>query len=166
LAFRIYWGLFGSETARFSKFVKGPAAISAYLKSPAGVPKPIGHNPLGAISVVFMLFLLIAQVVLGLFTVDIDGLESGPLSHLVTFDQGRACAEAHEFVFNVLLGMIALHVAAILYYWIFKRDNLIAPMITGNKEIPTESTFAAVSAPLMKVAIGIAIAGAVVWAVI
>lgn len=166
LVFRIFWGVFGSDTARFSKFVRGPKAIGDYLKSPAHAPKSIGHNPLGALSVVAMLLLLVTQVVLGLFAVDIDGLESGPLSYLVTFDQGRVAAEAHEVVFNVLLGMIVLHVLAILYYWIAKRDNLIAPMITGNKQLPADAQASGVSAPILKVLIGIAIAGATVWAII
>src|SRR5262249_5537036 len=77
LVFRLYWGIAGSETARFANFVKGPRAVADYLRSKT---KSIGHNPLGALSVVALLTLLVAQVALGLFSVDVDGLESGPLS--------------------------------------------------------------------------------------
>src|SRR4029450_12921303 len=63
----------------------------------------IGHTPLGSWSVVVLLLTMIVQVTLGLFATDIDGLECGPLSHLVSFDAGRALAEAHEVSFDVLL---------------------------------------------------------------
>jgi cytochrome b len=177
--FRLYWGFFGSSTARFTQFVKGPRAVLAYLRSlrasrsdsePTAyslqpTASRIGHNPLGALSVLALLAVLLTQIGLGLFAVDVDGLESGPLSYLVSFDTGRACAEVHEVIFNVLLAMIVLHVAAIFFYLFFKRDNLIAPMITGNKamSLPTEST---VSAPLLHVVIGLALSAAVVWLII
>ncbi len=163
LAFRIYWGIVGSHTARFANFVKGPAAIAGYLRAPTN---SVGHNPLGALSVVALLGLLIAQVTLGLFSVDIDGLESGPLSHWVSFETGRLCAKAHELVFDTLLWFIALHVVAVLFYQVVKRDNLIGPMITGSKRRMDAMSAPVISAPLLKVAIGIAIAGALVWAVV
>ncbi len=65
LLFRVYWGLFGSATARFSQFVKGPRAIAAYLRG--GLPPQAGHNPLGALSVLLLFGLMIAEVGLGLF---------------------------------------------------------------------------------------------------
>jgi cytochrome b len=75
LAFRVYWGFFGSSTARFAHFVKGPESIWRYLRSNAVHAGP-GHNPLGALSVLCLLGLLLSQVGLGLFSVDVDGLES------------------------------------------------------------------------------------------
>src|ERR1700726_3554826 len=89
LSFRLYWGVFGSTTARFAHFVKGPRSIWRYLRSKARHVTP-GHNPLGALSVLALLGLLLAQVTLGLFSVDVDGIESGPLSHWVSFETGRA----------------------------------------------------------------------------
>src|SRR5688572_14073380 len=71
VSFRIYWGFFGSSTARFSQFVRGPRTIVSYLKG-RWVAMP-GHNPLGALSVVVLLALLLTQVALGLFAVDVDG---------------------------------------------------------------------------------------------
>jgi cytochrome b len=58
-------------------------------------------------SVLVMLLALSVQIGTGLFAVDVDGLESGPMSHYVTFDQGRLAAGIHEVSFNVLLGVIA-----------------------------------------------------------
>jgi len=134
LLFRLFWGLFGSSTARFAGFVRGPGAILAYLRGrrPAGV----GHNPLGALSVLALLLLLSTVVGLGLFATDEDGLDSAPLSHFVSYDSARILTERHEQVFWILVGLIGLHVAAILYYLLIKRDNLVTPMITGRREAP------------------------------
>lgn len=161
LVFRVYWGFFGSGTARFANFVKGPRTVWSYLRGTSTDATP-GHNPLGAVSVIVLLLLLIAQVTLGLFTVDVDGIESGPLSHLVSFDAGRACAEVHENLFNVLLAFIGLHIAAVLYYLLFRRHNLIASMIHGKRDVPagTPASLARVSWP--KLLVGLVLAGIVV----
>src|SRR5688500_6664895 len=117
LLFRIYWGFAGSSTARFASFLGGPRALLDYFKLPrerrAGI---IGHTPLGGWSVLTLLLAMLVQVTLGLFATDIDGLESGPLSHLVSFDSGRAFAEAHELSFDILLVLIGVHVGAILFH--------------------------------------------------
>jgi len=134
LIFRIAWGLFGSSTARFGNFVRGPAAIISHIRRSdrgAGRLSSVGHNPLGGWSVVAMLLALATQVALGLFAVDIDGIESGPLSYLVSFETGRWAAETHHLLFNILLGLVALHLLAIAYYLLVRRDNLVAPMIRG-----------------------------------
>lgn len=140
LIFRLLWGVFGSDTARFSRFVKGPGATFAYLRTKMfdrSAPADPGHNPLGAWSVVAMLALLVVQIGLGLFTTDLDGLESGPLSYLVDFETSRQMAEYHELVFNLILALIALHVGAILFYLVYKRHNLVGPMIAGGSREAT-----------------------------
>lgn len=130
LAFRILWGGVGSSTARFAGFVRSPAATLRYLR---GEKAGVGHNPLGAWSVLAMLGLLALQVGLGLFAVDVDGFESGPLSDRVSFEAGRQAAEWHHLVFNALLAVVMLHVTAIVAYLVFRRDNLIWPMISGSR---------------------------------
>lgn len=134
LIFRIYWGFVGGRTARFTQFVRGPRAVYNYARSFATHPHPAapGHNPAGGWSVVVMLVVLMTMVVAGLFAVDVDGLESGPLADYVSFDQGRIAAHVHGLVFNLLLGLGALHVLAILFYLVRLRRNLIVPMITGR----------------------------------
>lgn len=132
VAFRLIWGVIGGSSARFARFVPSPARLSAYLRQGAPAPPEAGHNPLGALSVIAMLALLLVQVGTGLFAGDVDGLVSGPLSHLVDFDQSRTAAAVHEAAFNALLAMAALHVLAVLYYLVVKRRNLIGPMITGS----------------------------------
>jgi cytochrome b len=135
---RIYWGIFGSTTARFRDFVRGPRAIWAHARQVLKRPgiTSVGHNPMGALSVIVLLGLLFAQPALGLFAKDIDGLHSGPLSHLVGYDTGRFVAELHHLVFELLLIFIVLHLAAVAFYVLYKRDGIVSAMISGTKRIP------------------------------
>jgi cytochrome b len=132
--FRLIWGVIGGSTARFTHFVKGPRAIAAYLRGAS--PPAVGHNPLGALSVLALIGMVALVDVLGLFATDHDGINPGPLAYLVSQDASDAAHELHELTFNVLLALIAVHVAAILYYLLFKRDNLVGPMVTGAREAP------------------------------
>lgn len=140
LAFRLMWGFVGSSTARFAGFVAGPARVVAYVRGLRGggeqVPV-VGHNPLGGWSVLVLLGLLTVQVGLGLVAQDTDGVASGPLNHLVSYDTGKLAGEVHEAVFNLILLFVAIHLAAIAYYRVIKRDNLILPMITGTRRFGT-----------------------------
>lgn len=130
LVFRLLWGIVGGSTARFSQFVRSPMMVLSHLRGRAG-PLRGGHNPLGGYSVIAMLLVLAIQIGTGLLAVDVDGIESGPLSYLVSFDTGRAAAEIHELSFAVLQVFIVLHLLAIAFYRIRGR-RLIAPMITGR----------------------------------
>jgi cytochrome b len=164
LVFRVYWGFAGSSTARFSDFVRGPRKIVEYLRTPRTERAIPGHNPLGGWSVIVMLTLMALQVGIGLFVSDVDGLESGPLSHLVSFDTSRTLAELHETLFNVLLTFIALHVGAVFFYLLYLRDNLIAAMVSGRRPHPTLQGMSAV--PAWRIIPGIALAVTVVWAIV
>jgi len=156
LVFRLWWGVAGSSTARFTSFLKGPRGVIAYLKGgAAGAP---GHNPLGGWSVAAMLLALIAQVGLGLFSVDEDGFESGPLAKYVSFDTGRAAAGAHEIVFTILLGLIVLHLLAIGWY-AARKQNLVGPMITGQGVV-AEGAETPMMAPVWRLLIGVLLGGA------
>jgi len=160
LLFRLIWGLIGSSTARFTNFLKGPRTIVSYLSGRAA--HVLGHNPLGGWSVVAMLTLLSAQVALGLFASDEDGIDSGPLSHLIDADLSEDLAELHEQLFNGLVGLIALHVSAILFYALFRRKNLVGAMLTGSTRAET-GVAAMQPVPLWRVAIAALAAGAVAW---
>jgi cytochrome b len=161
LVFRIYWGFVGSSTARFTQFVRGPRTLVGYLKGRwAQVP---GHNPLGALSVLALLMLLLAQVVLGLFAVDVDGIESGPLSIYVSFDAGRVAAEWHETVFEVLQWLIALHIVAVLFYVLFRKENLVGAMLHGKRELPGEQHAPVTSVRRWRVVVGLLLACALTW---
>ncbi|HEV8444307.1 MAG TPA: cytochrome b/b6 domain-containing protein [Steroidobacteraceae bacterium] len=162
LVFRLYWGFVGGSTARFGNFLRGPRAVLEYLRGRAA-PRP-GHNPLGAMSVLVLLGLLLAQVVLGLFAVDVDGIESGPLSLYVSFEAGRTAAHWHHRVFDALLWLIALHVLAIAWYLVVRKDNLIAAMFHGTHEYPGAPQPLRSVAP-WRLVVGAMLAGVVTWLV-
>lgn len=134
LIFRILWGFFGSSTARFGSFVRGPRAVLDYARNPRGW-REIGHTPLGAVSVVVLLGLLTVQVALGLVLSDEDGLVTAPLNRFVSFDAAERAHDLHELLFNVLLVFIALHVAAIVFYRLVYGKRLTGAMITGRTAI-------------------------------
>jgi cytochrome b len=160
LVFRMIWGFVGSPTARFSQFLRGPAGVAAYL---TGKAKAVaGHNPLGGWSVVAMLMVLAAQVGLGLFSVDEDSVEAGPLSSLVSFDTGRVIARLHHRLFWVLLALICLHLAAIAVYAL-RRRNLVWPMITGAAKLAPLATPPPPLAPVWRILSAAAVAAALAW---
>ncbi|MBI1179665.1 MAG: Ni/Fe-hydrogenase 1 b-type cytochrome subunit [Alphaproteobacteria bacterium] len=137
--FRIVWGFVGSTNARFSHFVKGPAAVVSYTKSLFSSEHRYwpGHNPLGGWSVVLMLLLLLAMPVVGLFSADDDlpGFgPSGPLSRLVSDNTSYLMAHIHHLLFSALQVVVVVHVAAVLFYLLVKRQNLIRAMVTGAGE--------------------------------
>ncbi|MBU1286488.1 MAG: cytochrome b/b6 domain-containing protein [Alphaproteobacteria bacterium] len=169
LAYRLVWGLIGPRTARLYRLVPSPRSLMSYgrdLLARRHTPHA-GHNPVGSLSVIAMLLALATQVTTGLFSVDVDGLESGPLATKVSFETGRFLADIHETSFNVLLALIVLHVAAIAAYLIFFRDNLVRPMLTGRRsgsdfapDVPADAR-----APWLRVLISAVLAFAAVGAV-
>lgn len=156
ILFRLVWGLIGSSTSRFANFLKGPRGILSYLNGRAA--HSLGHNPLGGWSVAAMLAALAAQVGLGLFAEDDDGEAWGPLSTWLDGDTAEWVTELHEFNFNVILALIALHIAAILFYALFQRKNLVGPMLTGSGDAP-EGTAPMSAAPAWRVLVALGIAG-------
>lgn len=134
LLFRLAWGLFGSSTARFSGFVRSPFAAFRYLRalSRSDPPKYAGHNPAGGWMVLALLSLLCAQVTTGLFANDGLGF-MGPLALQVAADDSDRLTSLHGWLFNLLLLLVWLHVVAVFFYLLVKRENLILPMLTGRK---------------------------------
>ncbi len=131
---RVAWGFAGSESARFRSFLKPPGAIAAYIRTWKD-RRPVrtgGHNPLGGLSVLLMLAALLVQAGTGLFAADIDGLNEGPLSFAVGYEAARDASAVHLFTVNVLLALVALHVAAVVAHLVYKRENLIGPMVSGR----------------------------------
>jgi cytochrome b len=162
ILFRLIWGVIGSSTARFGQFVRGPVAAIRYLRGRAG--EVFGHNPLGGWSVLAMLILLAVQVGLGLFASDEDNLYSGPLSRHVTEETSHILRDRHEMVFYILLGFIILHVAAILYYLVVRRDNLVTPMVTGRRAAPMSGE-EMTGAPLWRFLVAVVLAAGLTWIV-
>jgi cytochrome b len=169
LVFRIVWGFIGGYHARFFNFVKGPAGVLSYLATlRAGMHDPTrtGHNALGALSVLALLLSLLFQAVSGLFNHD-DDMNEGPLRKLVSDSLADKLHSAHEINQWIILGLIALHILAILFYRFVKKDDLISPMITGSKVLPAEaSTPDARGGNVLLGAIVLAIAAGIVWYIV
>jgi cytochrome b len=135
LIFRLAWGFVGSRTARFSSFVKGPATVLSHvgvLLQKKTEPPYLGHNPLGGWSIVAMLLVLFVQVATGLFAND-DILTEGPLYVWVSKETSNMLTWVHLINRFVLVALIAIHIFAVFFYFFFKHENLIVPMITGRK---------------------------------
>jgi cytochrome b len=130
VAFRLVWGFAGSTYARFAHFFPNLARIKAYLN---GEWRGHGHNPLGALSVFALIFLLTVQVLSGLFAND-DIAFVGPLYDLIDRSLSDRLTGIHHLVSNLLIGLAILHVAAIVFHVRIKKDNLVKPMLTGWKD--------------------------------
>ena len=131
LVFRLWWGFFGGSTARFAGFLRGPKTLIAYL-SGKDQDRRVGHNPVGALSVVALLLTTLAIVVAGLFASDTDGIDSGPLSNWLDYDGNRLASKIHGYAFEALEILIGLHILAILFYTFAKRHPLVPAMIHGK----------------------------------
>ncbi|RDD68526.1 cytochrome b/b6 domain-containing protein [Paracoccus versutus] len=137
LAFRLLWGFVGPRPARFRSCLHGPGAVLAYLRQlPARQPSfwP-GHNPLGGLFVILLLAVLAVQVAAGLVANPQDYVNTGPLAGAVSARISRLGLALHDLLGKLVLPMVLLHVAAVLFYRLWKRENLIRPMITGWKRI-------------------------------
>jgi len=135
ILFRLIWGIVGPPTARLSALFPKPSEVIDYLRhlsdrEPSAV---VGHSPLGSLSVLALLTSLMVQVSTGLFAEDDSLFSEGPLSYLVEEKTVQFCNAIHEINSGILMGLVILHVGALLFYLIWKRENLIRPMITGWK---------------------------------
>lgn len=179
LLFRVAWGFVGSASSRFAAFVRGPRQVARYVRATfvrnavtaggadtetmsAGSQRLVGHNPLGGWSVLVLLLSLAVQAVSGLFSSD-EITVFGPLNGRVSEATAALMTSIHKLNQNVLLVLIALHIGAVLYYLVARRDNLVAPMLHGYKRV-------AGAAPRM-VSVGWALAllvaaALVVWGVV
>lgn len=166
--FRIAWGFVGSRRSRFADFVRGPAGVRAYARSLFGgaYAASIGHNPLGGWSVVAMLASLLVQAVTGLYAND-DIFTEGPLAGTVSKATSDTLTVVHDINSTVLFVLIGLHLAAAFGYLIVKRENLIAPMVTGRKRVPPglPSDDSPYASPILAAAVAAA-AAVVVWALV
>ncbi|ALG70415.1 cytochrome B [Azospirillum thiophilum] len=136
--FRLVWGVVGSQTARFVQFVKGPRAVLDYLrKARVGgeAAFSLGHNPLGGLMVVVLLLVLLVQATSGLFASD-DVVNDGPLVPLASGATVAALSSLHRLLANGIFVLVGLHVLAVVFYLLVKKDNLIRPMVTGRKTLP------------------------------
>ncbi len=133
VVFRILWGFFGPRHARFSSFIHKPSSVWLYMKNMFSrtSARSIGHNPVGGLMVLLMLVLVGVQATTGLFTTD-DVVWSGPYYPSVSSSTASTLSTIHNANFNIILGAVGLHIAAILFYGLYKRQNLVVPMLHGH----------------------------------
>ncbi len=148
--FRLLWGFFGSETARFAGVLASPRAAFAHLahmfhREP---DRAIGHNPAGGWMVLLLLALLLGEALTGVY-VNNDIVVEGPLTEIVPASIANLIDALHTAgLWQALLAAIALHLAAITVYWAAKGQNLVLPMVTGRKAPPKEPRPPALIGPL------------------
>lgn len=169
LAFRILWGLVGGRWSRFASFVFAPATLARYLRghSRAHELHHVGHNPLGAVSVFAFLALLALQVGTGLVADD-EIATTGPLNRFVTGATARLATHWHkDYGQWLLIALIVLHVSAILYYGMRRHDNLLRPMLSGDKRLAqgTPGSADTLATRLLALVLAGACAAMVTWVV-
>jgi cytochrome b len=137
LLFRLVWGLVGGHWSRFATFIPSPRTLLAYLRGQSQPAHTVGHNPLGALSVLALLGFALLQVAAGLMSDD-EIAVSGPLVSKVPGEWVSMATFIHtEVIKVVLIVLVALHVLAIVFYKVKKSENLVRPMILGDKEVST-----------------------------
>ena len=135
LVFRVVWGVVGGRWSRFSAFVFSPTRVLGYLR---GAPHPedgVGHSPLGALSVFGLLAVLAAQVGTGLLADD-EIAFAGPLTRFVSGAVvGQATGYHKEIGQYLVIALVVLHLLAIAFYVLVRRQRLVRPMLHGDKEL-------------------------------
>ena len=160
LIFRLAWGFIGSAPSRFRMFLAGPSTVLRYAQTLfRRVPDHrLSHNPLGGWSVIAMLLALLIQAGTGLFAND-DIATEGPLYKWVSKAASDRLTSIHHFNHDVIIVLVAVHVAAVLFHLIYKRENLITPMITGMKSWKGSPAMDVTQAPVWLAALVAVISG-------
>ncbi len=159
--FRVLWGIVGTRHARFANFVRSPIAVLQYLRGRAA--RPVGHNPLGALSVLALLALLLLQAGTGLLAND-EIMSMGPFYGWIAPELSNRITRLHRNSSDVLLVLVALHVAAIAWYALVRGERLVLPMVTGRKpaaDLPAGEAITHSRTPL-----AVAIVAALVFALV
>jgi cytochrome b len=168
--FRVVWGLIGGRWSRFASFIYAPGTVLRYLRGEqrSGDHFEAGHNPLGSFSVFGLLGFLAIQVATGLVADDEIAFQ-GPLNRFISSDRGLQATSWHrDFGQWILLALVALHIAAIVFYLVRKKTNLVRPMVTGDKPVPplphdTPPSADSLGTRLLGLAVGLACGGFAYW---
>ena len=159
VAFRILWGLVGGRWSRFASFIYAPATVLRYLRGQARSDEhlDVGHNPLGSFSVFALLGFLGLQVATGLVADD-EIANVGPLNRFASSQLVSQASSWHkDFGQWVLVALVVLHIAAIAFYLVSKRVNLVRPMVVGDKVVPAGTPASADGLPQRLLALALAL---------
>jgi cytochrome b len=141
--FHILWGFIGPQHARFSDFVYRPGVVGAYLKDLVlgRARRYLGHNPAGGVMIILLFISLLGVTVSGLAVYAADE-QAGPLAFWLGGVGERwedRLEEVHEFLANLTLGLVFLHILGVLAESFLHRENLVASMFTGYKKVDDTS---------------------------
>ena len=169
LAFRVLWGLVGGRWSRFASFIYAPSTLVRYLRGRTGPHEhlEVGHNPLGAFSVFGLLALLATQVGTGLFADD-DISNTGPLIKFVSGATSSLLTKWHKnFGQWLIIALVLLHIGAIVFYRVRKNQNLVRPMLSGDKLLDADVPASADHLRTRGLALALVLvcAGVVAWVV-
>jgi len=120
-AFRLVWGVVGSRTARFSDFVRGPAAVRTYLLGLLRLQPAhfTGHNPAGGWAILLLLgFALLA------------GASGWAIYNNLG---GHWLEELHEGLASAMLLVVIVHLAGVFSGSVLHGENLVRAMVNGLK---------------------------------
>lgn len=151
---RLLWGVIGSDSARFVRFVRGPRAVAGYIplllsRRPTRWP---GHNPVGALYVVLILALLLASCLTGLFFESWAEVR-GPLAERVPRAWAIALSDWHGALLWPMLALVTVHILVTVAYWLFKGENRIGPiLIDGRVRLERDPDFRVASIPVVYLA--------------
>ncbi len=161
LTFRLVWGFIGTRHARFINFFPSPRRLFSYLKSmvQGKAPETVGHNPLGSLMIFATLFMVGAQAISGLF-VDDEIMFSGPYFNSVSADFASTMNFVHNNFINVILVLVAVHIAAVLYHAFVRRERIIRAMLSGKKSAELVPEEESISGSRLGLAIAVAAATA------
>jgi cytochrome b len=140
LVFRLLWGMFGGETARFSNFLSWPTSALRHLRHALkrGADAWVGHNPAGGWMVLLLLMLMLGQTLSGVY-VGNDIADEGPLTEHVSAAIANSIEAMHDsIIWNALLIATGAHVLTIFAYLGIRRDDLITPMIIGRRTVSSD----------------------------
>jgi cytochrome b len=156
--FRVIWGFVGGEYARYGSFLAGPIrgfkfAMSLLKKGQAHATQVIGHNPVGGWMVIALLLLLALQAGLGLISND-EIATTGPLARYVSDETSVSAMGWHRRVGNLLLILVGVHIAAVLFHVLVKKEGLIRAMLTGNKALPPALAQQAAAGSKARISVG------------
>jgi cytochrome b len=167
LAFRVIWGFTGGHWSRFASFAYPPHQILNYLRTGGSANHKVGHNPLGALSVFAMLGVLLLQVASGLMSDD-EISASGPLVRWVSSNWVSLATWYHKDVGKtILIVLVITHLLAIMFYRLRKNENLVLPMITGDKLLEHEVRPSSDTASdRLKAAVVLLVCASLVWFVL
>jgi cytochrome b len=147
LIFRVLWGFVGGYWSRFSSFIYSPASLLMYWRGHSPWLHRVGHTPMAALSVFALLAVLLVQVFTG-FLSDDEIFHRGPWAVWASYDWIEAASRYHKDIGKlVVLGLVLLHLLALLFYKFVKRQSLVQAMVTGDKSLDVDVPVSADARP-------------------